>query len=94
MEEVTIRLAQLVRWEAVGGSLCLTTLTSVLDLRHLPFDEFERFCSDLALWIAAQWRIRAAMPVISPFRLGLSPSLLKTEYFPLALPNPTSELMS
>jgi hypothetical protein len=53
-EEITIRLAQLVRWEAVGGSLCLTTLSSFLDLRHLPFDEFERFWSDLTLWIAAQ----------------------------------------
>ena len=59
MEEVTIRRVQLIRWEAIGGSLCLTTLTSVLDLRHLPYDEFERFWSDLDLWIAARRHTRA-----------------------------------
>jgi len=37
---------------------------------------------------------RAAMLVISRFRLGLSSSILKTETCLIAIPDPTSELKS
>jgi len=50
--------------------------------------------SDLALWIAAQWHTRTAIPVISLFRLRLSYSVLKTENCLIAIPDPTSKLKS